>query len=127
MYASELVVLTIKRHSVMLCYLAGAETMTVSEDWRTHIEAWQGSGLRQTEYCRQHHLNYNSFITRLSEYRKTQGDAKPALIPVTVSEESTGTPLPSRPLVLILKQGHRLELPETVSAQWLSTLLRGLS
>jgi hypothetical protein len=101
--------------------------MAVNEEWRIHIEAWQSSGLRQTEYCRQHHLNYNSFITRLSEYRKTRDDAKPMLIPVTVSDESVKTPLPSRPLVLILKQGHRLELPETVSVQWLSALLRGLT
>lgn len=101
--------------------------MAVNEEWRIHIEAWQSSGLRQTDYCRQHQLNYNSFITRLSEYRKTLDDAKPMLIPVTVSDESVETPLTSRPLVLILKQGHRLELPETVSVQWLSTLLRGLS
>jgi hypothetical protein len=101
--------------------------MAISEEWRTHIEAWQGSGLRQTEYCRQQHLNYNSFITRLSEYRKTRGDAKPVLIPVTVSDENDGLHSQTRPLVLTLKQGHRLEFPETVSAQWLSALLRGLS
>ena len=101
--------------------------MAVNEDWRTHIEAWQTSGLRQTEYCRQHQLNYNRFITRLSEYRKTQGDTKPVLIPVTVSVESVAIPIQNRPLVLTLKQGHRLELPETISAQWLSALLRGLS
>ena len=101
--------------------------MAVSEDWRAHIEAWQSSGLRQTEYCRQHQLNYNRFITRLSEYRKTRGETEPALIPVTLNDESVESPLPSRPLVLILKQGHRLELPETVSVQWLSALLRGLS
>jgi hypothetical protein len=101
--------------------------MAVSEDWRAHIEAWQSSGLRQTEYCRQHQLNYNSFITRLSEYRKTQGADKPVLIPVTVSNESIGSPTQTHPLVLTLKQGHRLELPETVSVQWLSALLRGLT
>lgn len=100
--------------------------MAITEDWRTHIEAWQSSGLRQTEYCRQHQLNYNSFITRLSEYRKLQGDVKPVLIPVTVSKESLAIPIQTNPVVLILKQGHRLELPETISAQWLSTLLRGL-
>jgi len=100
--------------------------MAMNEDWRTHIEAWQGSGLKQTEYCREHQLNYNSFITRLSEYRKTRGESKPALIPVKVSDDSDESVLPSRPLVLLLKQGHRLELPETISAQWLSGLLRGL-
>lgn len=100
--------------------------MAVNEEWRTHIEAWQGSGLRQTEYCRKHQLNYNSFINRLSEYRKTQGESKPALIPVTVTDDSVESVLPLRSMALILKQGHRLELPQTVSAQWLSALLRGL-
>jgi hypothetical protein len=100
--------------------------MAVNEEWRTHIEAWQGSGLRQADYCREHQLNYNSFITRLSEYRRTEGEAKPALIPFTVSEENVAIPIQTNRLVLTLKQGHRLELPETVSAQWLSALLRGL-
>ena len=101
--------------------------MAITEEWQTHIEACQSSGLTQTEYCRQHHLNYNSFITRLSEYRKAGEETKPALIPVTVSDDSVESLLPARPVVLILKQGHRLELPETISAQWLSALLRGLS
>jgi hypothetical protein len=66
--------------------------MVFNEEWCAHIEAWQGRGLRQTKYCRQYQLNYNRFIVRLSEYRKTQDDEKPVLIPVTVSDESIESP-----------------------------------
>ncbi|MEQ1560136.1 MAG: IS66 family insertion sequence element accessory protein TnpB [Methyloglobulus sp.] len=74
--------------------------MPVNKEWRTHIETWQGSSLRQV-YCRQHQLNYKSFIIRLSEYRKTWDDDKP----VTLSNESIKSPTQTRSLVLRLKQG----------------------
>ena len=50
---------------------------------------------------------------------------KPVLIPVTVTQSGEINPK-AKQVVLHCAQGHRLELPETVSAQWLSTLLQGL-
>jgi hypothetical protein len=100
--------------------------MPFPKRWQDHIEAWQGSGLKQADYCRQHNINYKTFITRLSDYRRTREENKTILIPVTVTKEAVA-PLPeAQPFVLLLRQGHRLELPESVSAQWLSALLRGL-
>lgn len=100
--------------------------MPIPKRWQDHIEAWQGSGLKQVDYCRQHNINYKTFIARLSDYRRTREEGKTALIPVTVTKGAVG-PLPEpQPFVLLLRQGHRLELPESVSAQWLSALLRGL-
>lgn len=96
--------------------------MAITNRWRTHIEAWQSSGLSQAGYCRQHHLNSRTFTARLSEYRK----GKPALIPVTVTEEPKEPKPGNKNIVVYCAQGHRLELPETVSASWLSALLRGL-
>jgi hypothetical protein len=32
--------------------------MPIPKHWQDHIEAWQGSGLKQADYCRQHHINY---------------------------------------------------------------------
>ena len=100
--------------------------MAITDRWRAHIEAWQSSGLSQAAYCREHHLNSRTFTARLSEYRKGNAEGKPVLIPVTVTEDNVDPEPQSRPLVLILRQGHRLELPESVSANWLSALLRGL-
>jgi hypothetical protein len=98
--------------------------MPIPKRWRDHIEAWQDSGLKQADYCRQHNINYKTFIAGLSDYRRTCEEDKTVLIPVTVTKEAVD-PLPeAQPFVLLLRQGHRLELPE--SAQWLSALLRGL-
>ncbi len=100
--------------------------MAITNYWRCHIEAWQNSGLSQTAYCRQHQLNSRSFTARLSEYRRETGEEKPVLIPVTVTEASGELNPEPKTIVLHCLQGHRLELPETISAQWLSVLLRGL-
>lgn len=100
--------------------------MPIPKLWQDHIEAWQGSGLKQADYCRQHHINYKTFIARLSDYRRTREEDKAVLIPVTVTKEAVDALPEPQPFVLLLRQGHRLELPESVSAQWLSALLRGL-
>jgi hypothetical protein len=98
--------------------------MAVTNHWRSHIEAWQSSGLTQAVYCRQHRLKSRTFTARLSEYRR---EDKPLLIPVTVTQSSGELNPEAKQIVLHCVQGHRLELPETVSALWLSALLRGLT
>lgn len=37
-----------------------AETRT--DDWRSHIEAWEATGLSQMGYCRANDLSYSQFI-----------------------------------------------------------------
>lgn len=100
--------------------------MAITAHWRFHIEAWRSSRLTQAAYCRQHRLNSRTFTARLSDYRRETGEANPALIPVTVMEASDELNPGAKKIVRHCIQGHRLELPETVSAQWLSVLLRGL-
>lgn len=100
--------------------------MAITHRWRAHIEAWQSSGLSQAAYCRQHHLNSRTFTARLSAYRKGNAEGKPVLIPVTVAEGPKSPNSACKDIVLYCAQGHRLELPETVSASWPSALLRGL-
>ena len=101
--------------------------MAISNRWRVHIEAWQSSGLSQVAYCRQHHLNSRTFTARLSEYRRATGEEKPVLIPVTVTQSLSEIAPEAKKIVLHCAQGYRLELPGTVSAQWLSMLLQGLA
>ena len=98
--------------------------MAISKHWITHIEAWQRSGLSQAAYCRQQQLNAKSFSGRLRHYRELGLSTLPEIIPVQVTEEEPHT----LPQVLILTvQGCRLELPASVSAHWLSQLMRCLS
>lgn len=94
--------------------------MGLSIKWLNHIESWQGSGLKQSEYCQQHDLNYNTFSARLSDYRKAHKDLLPALIPVQVKRMCNG------PIVLKHVKGHQVNLPASISAAWLAELLRCL-
>ena len=97
--------------------------MAVTSKWRQHIEAWQLSGLSQAEYCAEQQINIRTFTARLSDYRKLHKSDSAALIPVQVA--------PSEPvdagIIFTHAHGHRLELPTSVSAQWLAELLRCLA
>lgn len=98
--------------------------MAISQQWLNHIDGWQRSGLSQAAYCRQHGLNANSFTGRLSEYRKKTDSATPKLIPVQVKADEE----PSSTINLVFTTNNcRLELPATVSAQWLADLLQCLN
>jgi len=94
--------------------------MALTIKWINHIEAWQRSGLKQSVYCRQQGLNDNTFGARLSDYRKQQKGALPALIPVQVKAAASG--------VIVLKhtKGHQVDMPISTSASWLADLLRCL-
>lgn len=99
--------------------------MAISEYWHTQIEAWQSSGLTQAEYCRQHELNSSTFRSQLGEFRRQANEAPPKFIPVQV-QSLVEIGQQDRPIVLHCSGSYRLELPGTVSAAWLSELLRRL-
>jgi hypothetical protein len=96
--------------------------MAVTSKWRQHIEAWQRSGLSQAEYCAQQQINVRTFTARLCDSRKSSPAGSSALIPVQIE--------PSGPIgtsiVFTHAQGHRLELPPSVSARWVAELLQCL-
>jgi hypothetical protein len=97
--------------------------MAITSKWRQHIEAWQRSGLSQAEYCAAQQINVRTFAARLSDYRKLPKADSVTLIPVQVA--------PSEPvdaaIIFTHAQGHRLELPASVSANWVAELLRCLA
>lgn len=95
--------------------------MAITSKWRQHIEAWQSSGLSQAEYCSQQQVNVRTFTARLSDYRKLPATVSSALIPVQVE------PAPTAAIVFTHAQGHRLELPASVSARWVAELLQCLA
>lgn len=94
--------------------------MGLSSKWKTHIEGWRHSGLKQSEYCRQYNLNSRTFSARLADYRKSHMAELPALIPIRVQ--------PSLAALIVLKhaKGVHIELPMTTSASWLAELLKCL-
>jgi hypothetical protein len=94
--------------------------MAVTSKWRQHIEAWQSSGLSQAAYCAQQQINVRTFTARLSDSRKLPSTGSTALIPVHIE-------LSAAAIVFIHAQGHRVELPPSVSASWVAELLQCLA
>jgi hypothetical protein len=77
-------------------------TINKAEFWQDHINAWQGSGLSQTGYCKQHEIKFHNFAywrNRLS----------PAKEPASKLMKMGGMPVSSR-VVMNLPLGVRLEL-----------------
>lgn len=95
--------------------------MAITTKWRQHIEAWQGSGLSQGDYCAQQQINVRTFTARLSDYRELSAADPAALIPVQIEPPTTAA------IIFTHVQGHRLELPAVVSARWVAELLRCLA
>jgi hypothetical protein len=95
--------------------------MAVTAKWRQHIEAWQRSGMSQAEYCLQQKINVRTFTARVSDYRKLPKLDSAALIPVHIE------PSEAAAIVFTHAQGHRLELPASVSASWVAELLQCLA
>ena len=99
--------------------------MALSARWKNHIEAWQASGLSQTEYCRRHGLNANTFSGRLRDYKLQGLPRPPELIPVQVQPLPTATETTPTPVVL-WHRGQRVEFPAAVSPRFLAELLQCL-
>jgi len=62
--------------------------------WQVHIKAWAGSGLLQTEYCRQHNLNNHQFGYWKKKFSAEEKKSKqqfipvPATLPITTVQNS---------------------------------------
>ncbi|SET67719.1 hypothetical protein SAMN05216326_1604 [Nitrosomonas marina] len=66
--------------------------MTSPEQQEQHVKAWQGSGLTQVAYCREHGLNSKIFGNLLRAYRVVQKhNQRTSLIPVTYASATSIT------------------------------------
>lgn len=121
--------------------------------WFARVRDWRGSGLSMAEFCRRHDLKRptlvawvkrdlqaiaceaSDFIAPTPTTPVQTAVAHPARIatPVaaaalpTLTLVATELPAQSTPMCLLLPSGARLTLPVNISADWLGTLLRGLS
>jgi hypothetical protein len=77
-------------------------TINKAQFWQDHITAWQGSGLSQAAYCKQHEIKFHNFAywrNRLS----------PAKAPSAKLMKLGAMPVSSR-VMMNLPLGVRLEL-----------------
>jgi hypothetical protein len=77
-------------------------TINKAQFWQDHVTAWQGSGLSQTAYCKQHEIKFHNFAywrNRLS----------PVITPSAKLMKLGAMPVSSR-VMMNLPLGVRLEL-----------------
>jgi len=93
--------------------------------WKSHIEAWENSGLSQIEYCRKHDLVRCRFT-----YWKRKLDKKSepvTFVPVFKKMEQHPTPPNNQcSIKLIINRSYQIEIGDGFSPDTLSTLLHTL-
>lgn len=95
------------------------------QHWQAHVAAWRQSGLTQVDYCKHHGLvpKQLGYRVKKDRQRTTVDGRMPAvtLVPVQLQEAKGAD------VVLQNTTGWQLTIPSGVSAQWLASVLRGLS
>ena len=109
--------------------------------WAEQVRECQRSGLPIREWCRQNGINVYTYYRRLRTLREevleTKGTAAPQIVPISISNEISGTALidqtpKSTPVpiadskVIMRRDGIEIELPQDISEKTLLALLRGL-
>jgi len=89
--------------------------------WAEHVQQWQGSGLSQRAYCRQHNLIPRKLTYWVSRSRQ-QAVSAGGIVPARITD-----PAVTGDLVLRHPDGWQLVLPTDIDSAWLSGLLRGLT
>ena len=88
--------------------------------WKRHIREWERSGIRQTEYCRQHKLSAKSFTYWKRRLRQR---SSVSFVPVQVKPEPRIVAEKSSESVLH-KDGYRIEIKEGFNPAALGEVLR---
>jgi hypothetical protein len=95
------------------------------QEWRQLFTQQQQSGLSAVEFCRQHHINIQTFYARRSDIRLQQTQNKFVQVKREVttveSQEFTAT----EQITLDYGVGQ-LSLPITVPPYWLAALMKAL-
>lgn len=110
-------------------------------EWAEQVKECQGSGLPVKEWCKQNGVNVYTYYRRLRKLREevleTKGTAAPQIVPISISNEISGTALidqtpKSTPVpiadskVIMRKDGIEIDIPQNISENTLLVLLRGL-
>jgi len=94
-----------------------------SEEWKTHVAAYEQAGMSLVAYAKQHGLCRRN-LGRWRQRLRPQAAAPLALVPLRV----VGTPASGEPprLELRLRTGHALRFEGPLEPRWVATLCRAL-
>jgi hypothetical protein len=87
-----------------------------TNDKRTHVKAWQNSGLTKAAYAREQGINGKTFSRWCRQFLMDVNQEQ-RLLPVTIKTTSPSK-IPA-PINLRLSSGSVLELPADISPRWL--------
>ncbi len=91
--------------------------------WEKHIEAWEESGITQTEYCRIHGLNAGQFTYYKSQLKR-KADTN-TLVPIQINPDLFQTePVCRTPLRLNIENGLQIEIENDFDPSLLAALIR---
>ena len=89
--------------------------------WQALIEAFERSGMTGVAFCKEHGLNSKYFSSRRRQLLDGKVKAASRFVPVSISKPSS-----SERINLRDPSGAVVELPASISAQWLARLLHAL-
>lgn len=91
--------------------------------WKKHLEAWEESGITQTEYCRIHGLSIHQFTYWKSHLIIKNGSN--SLVPIQISPEIFQSKSISRSqLRLNMENGFQIEIENGFDPSFLTVLIR---
>lgn len=96
--------------------------------WKSHIEAWKASGLKQSRYCRRHGLKLHQFVYWRKKYAPACTSAPVSLVRVELPGQAFHRPVPppARPLRLIVGVDRRIEVERDFDPVALTQLIQTL-
>ena len=108
------------------------DNKTKEQYWLGQMEQWEKSGLSQRAYCDREGLGFPAFDYWRRQKRKmekSEASEKRRKISVTLVPLQVASVATSQSAKMILRNPAvwELELPATIEAQWLASLLKGLT
>lgn len=99
---------------------------TPRQFYQKHLANWKDTGLSQAEYCRRNGLIRHRFGYWKKKLFKEEGQVKFAVLPVSLSEQSTPFIRDniSSPLRLMVDSRFSLEIPDQFSQDTLTKVLQ---
>lgn len=96
------------------------------QEWRQLFKQQQHSGLSAVEFCRQQHINIQTFYARRSDIRLQHSQSKFVQVKREITTVESREFIATEQITLDYGAGQ-LSFPITVQPQWLAALMKALN